>query len=218
MDYKNILVDYIHKNNCKLVEGDNTVPIFNNYKEKISTICGGNIFETLEDYFIDDEPNIIKYIIINDKNEPISIFAGSINDDTLDSEYTCSTSIKRGGLLLRFYALLSANEINPNVIFLKGGISGGIPSIIEGDTVDIITKKLERLKQYHIDNGAKIEGYNFTYNIDSVKQKINILFNSNTKGGRKTKTKKNRKYLKKSKKSIRKLGKRKKTKFYTKYF
>ena len=172
-------------------------------------ICGENIFITLEDFFTTKNKNYIKYILLNNNNEVTSIFGGEIdNNNILESSYTCSKEIPRGGLLLRFYALLQANNKNKNITKIIGGISGGIPSIQITDNPEDIERKKEVLINYHIKNGAIVYDNNskFEYTIDNIKLKIPELFQIKF-GGKKRKTKKRktqkRKYKSNSKKTKR---------------
>ena len=173
------LNNYLARNGYSIVEGAATTQIFVDNKERFEKICGSNIFETLEGYMSDDEvePNDIKLIIINNKTrEPTSVFFGFFNGDKLSSDYTCSSQITSGGVLLRFYALLLAHERNNNIVKLEGGISGGIPAIENGNSKEVIAQKKNKLREYHIKNGAQVEGDIFTYNLNDVEALIPTKF------------------------------------------
>jgi hypothetical protein len=208
MDSKSILLNYLHKYGYNIQEGTTAVSIYENNRDKFEKICGNNIFNTLDDFFTDnDDYNDLKYILIDSTGEPTSIFIGTMNDDFISSDYTCSSKLPKGGTLLRFYALLSANEKNKNITKLTGGISGGIPAINENDSKEYEIEKRLKLKKYHLSNGAIVNDNEFVYNLDDVKRKIIELFGKNVGGKnvggkkcKKVKTK-NTKKSKKSKKS-----------------
>lgn len=204
-DSEKILLDYINKYGFTIVSDNEAEKLFKNNMEKFEHICGENIYLTLEDFFIendDDDGRTLKFILINKNNEPTSIFGGEIDGDKLESSYTCSSEIPKGGILLRFYALLKANKLDDNVTKLVGGISGSIPPIdYDNDSDEIIERKKQKLFDYHIKNGATVIGNNFEYNIEEVKKRIPELFGEhNNYGGKKRKTSKNRRN-KKSKKT-----------------
>jgi hypothetical protein len=186
-------------------------------KNIFETICGQTIFETLED-FVDDDDSII-YLLVNTKTAvATSIFVGYIEKDNkgelyLESSYTCSHLIPKGGVLLRYYALLQQNQLNDRVTRLHGSISGGIPPIEDGDDDSTILQKTARLKKYHEKNGATIDGSKFTYNIDEVIRSVDENFSDKAlaRGKRQVyKGKKSaRKYRRKQSKSKRTIKKRK---------
>ena len=105
-----------------------------------------------------------------------------MNDAFISSDYTCSSKLPKGGTLLRFYALLSANEKNKNITKLIGGISGGIPAINENDSKEYEIEKRLKLKNYHLTNGAIVNDNEFVYNLDDIKRKIVELFGKNVGG------------------------------------
>ena len=182
-----ILQGYLDRNGCKIIEGKEATDTYIANKEMFETICGSNIYDTLDNYMSDEDEddNVIKLIILNGEGNPTSVFYGTIEDGHLSSDYTCSSKLPKGGILLRFYALLLANKINPVITTLTGGISGGIPAIEETDSKEVEIEKRERLQNYHINNGANIEGNKFTYNLPTVKEKIVEIFGK--RGGKKRK-------------------------------
>lgn len=193
-DYEQILKNYLYHYKYKLVSGNDATELFQDNLITFEDICGENIFDTLEGFFVTDDDNYIKLILLNRDNQVTSIFGGEIDENNiLESSYTCSKELPKGGVLLRFYALLIANDNNPRVTKMTGSIAGGIPPIQKGDSPTTEQKKKDALVNYHVKNGAKI--YNnsiFEYNIDNIKSIIPELFKINT-GGKNRKTKKYRK-------------------------
>lgn len=171
-----ILQDYLHRNDYKILTGKEATDIFMSNKEKFEEICGETIFSGLEDFMDTKGTNIIKLLIVNNSEMPVSVFYGTIEDGHLSSDFTCSSELPKGGILLRFYALLLANGKNPAVTSLTGGISGGIPALKLADSIEEEKKKKENLRNYHIDNGASVEGNKFTYNLPDVQTKIVEIF------------------------------------------
>ena len=173
-----ILNNYLAVKGYSIVEGAAATAIFVDKKDKFEKICGLNIFTTLDDFMSDEDSDDIKLVIINNETrEPTSVFLGSIENEILHSDYTCSNrQIYNGGVLLRFYALLLAHQKNPEIVNLKGGISGGIPAIELGDSKEVEKEKKNRLKAYHIKKGAQVDGNNFTYNLEDVHRKIAEIF------------------------------------------
>ena len=131
---------------------------------------------------------------------PVSVFYGTIEDGHLSSDFTCSSELPKGGILLRFYALLLAKQINPDITSLTGGISGGIPALNLEDSREEHNEKRKKLRKYHIDNGASVEGDKFTYNLPSVQAKITEIFGG---GGGKKRNKSKRKRNKSKRKRTR---------------
>lgn len=174
-----ILESYLEKNDCKIYKGKEALKIYRYNRDTFEEICGSAIYDTL-DGFMDnnDEDDIIKLIICNSKEKPISVFYGTIEleENYLSSDYTCSSELPKGGVLLRFYALLLANEKNNSIQSLIGGISGGIPALLSVDSKDIVEEKREKLREYHIKNGATINDNKFIYNLSDVKVKIVEMF------------------------------------------
>lgn len=177
-----ILDTYLHNNGYRIeIDGEATA-IYNIDPTIFDNICGTNINDTLDGIFSDEDEDqdVIKLLIVNrDTNEPVSIFYGTIEDDTLSSDYTCSSKLAKGGALLRFYALLLANaRTDGSVKQLKGGISGGIPPILKEDSHEIVEEKTERLRNYHIKLGARLieNRTEFIYELPIVQQKIRELF------------------------------------------
>lgn len=198
----NILESYLKKNGCKIFKGEEAVEIYRNNKVSFEGICGSSIYDTLDGFMDDDEEdNNIKLIIVNNKERPISVFYGTIEDNHLSSDYTCSSELPKGGLLLRFYALLLANKENNSIQNLTGGISGGIPAILPTDSTEAVNEKRKKLSDYHIKNGAIINGNIFIYNLSDVQLKIVEIFGQKS-GGQRRKTKKNRKGKRRAKKSF----------------
>ena len=200
-----ILESYLKKNGCKIYKGKEAVEIYRENRVTFEKICGSAIYDTLDGFMDnDDEDDDIKLIIVNSKEKPISVFYGTIEleDNYLSSDYTCSSELPKGGVLLRFYALLLANEENNSIQSLTGGISGGIPALLSVDSRDIVDKKRKKLSEYHIKNGATINGNTFIYNLSDVKVKIVEMFGGKSGGKKNKKTKKNRKRKIKTRKSL----------------
>lgn len=165
----NILNNYLARNGYSIVEGNDATRIFIANKKIFENICGENIFDTLDDFMSDEDSEDIKLVIINNETrKPTSVFLGSIDNDTINSDYTCSHKIRNGGVLLRFYALLLEYSKNPKIVKIKGGISGGIPAINPADSSELIKEKTDNLIAYHIRNGAQVEGKQFIYNLEYV--------------------------------------------------
>jgi len=190
-----ILNTYLHNNGYKLVMDNEATNIYIENRDKFETICGEIIYNTLDDFMSlkDKDPDIIKLLIIKEgTEEPVSVFYGNIEDNQLSSDYTCSSQLVKGGALLRFYALLVANERSDGYVTqLTGGISGGIPPINDTDITIVANEKKERLRNYHEKLGATLseDRTEFTYNLPDVMNKINEIFVERG-GKKKRKTKK----------------------------
>ena len=195
-----ILQDYLHRNDYKILTGKEATDIFMSNKEKFEEICGETIFDGLEAFIGSKGPDIIKLLILNNSGMPVSVFYGTIEDGHLSSDFTCSSELPKGGILLRFYALLLANENNPGVTSLTGGISGGIPALNLEDSREEHNEKRKKLRKYHIDNGASVEDDKFTYNLPDVQTKIAEIFGG---GGGKKRNKSKRKRNKSKRKRTR---------------
>ena len=204
-----ILQDYLHRNDYKILTGKEATDIFMSNKEKFEEICGETIFDGLEAFIGSKGPDIIKLLILNNSGMPVSVFYGTIEDGHLSSDFTCSSELPKGGILLRFYALLLAKQINPGVTSLTGGISGGIPALNLEDSREEHNEKIKKLRKYHIDNGASVEDDKFIYNLPSVQAKILTIFGR--RGGKKRN--KSKRKRNKSKRKNRK-SKRKRTRRY----
>lgn len=201
-----ILDTYLKKNGCKIHRDEDAHRIYMDNIEICHDICdkqmGYQLDSLYETYNKEDDPEAILLLITNINNKPIALFRGEIDDDKLNSDITCSTELKKGGVLLRFYALLIVNNLDPKITELTGGLSGGIPPL-SGDleSPEIVAAKQKKLYDYHLNNGATINGNKFTYKLDVVQNKI-IEFFSIT-GGKKRKTQrrtfKKRKVIKKRK-------------------
>jgi hypothetical protein len=190
------LNNYLAVKGYSIVEGAAATVIFVDNKDKFEKICGSNIFDTLDDFMSDEDSDDIKLVIINNgTGEPTSVFLGSLENEILHSDYTCSNrQIYNGGVLLRFYALLLAHERDPKIVNLEGGISGGIPAIEKEDSKEVLEEKKNRLKAYHIKKGAQVDGDIFTYNLEEVERKIVEIFAAQGgKAKRKTRKLKNKK-------------------------
>jgi len=116
-----VLYNYLKVNRYTAYFDTEAVTIFKANREIYNTICGENIFETLEGIFEhDDSDNVVKIILTNSENQPTSIFVGYMETHAeipyFESSYTCSSELRRGGVLLRFLGLLTANKKNQ---FLK---------------------------------------------------------------------------------------------------
>ena len=204
-----ILQDYLHRNGYTIIIGDEATDIFMSNKKKFEKICGETIFDGLDAFIGTEGHNIIKLLILNNSGIPVSVFYGTIEDGHLSSDFTCSSELPKGGILLRFYALLLAKQINPDITSLTGGISGGIPALNLEDSREEENEKREKLRKYHIDNGASVEDDKFTYNLPSVQAKIAEIFGG---GGGKKRNKSKRKRNKSKRK--RNKSKRKRTRRY----
>jgi hypothetical protein len=149
----------------------------------------------------DEDSDDIKLVIINNgTGEPTSVFLGSLENEILHSDYTCSNrQIYNGGVLLRFYALLLAHERDPKIVNLEGGISGGIPAIEKEDSKEVLEEKKNRLKAYHIKKGAQVDGDIFTYNLEEVERKIVEIFASQGGKAKRNKAKQKTRKLKNKK-------------------
>ena len=190
-----ILQEYLDRNGYTILRGKEATSIFMSNKEKFEKICGETIFDGLEAFIGSKGPDIIKLLILNNSGMPVSVFYGTIEDGHLSSDFTCSSELPKGGILLRFYALLLANEKNPVVTSLTGGISGGRPALKLEDSREEENEKREKLRKYHIDNGASVEDDKFLYNLPDVQAKIVEIFGR--RGGKKrnkSKRKRTRRY------------------------
>ena len=212
-DYEQILINYLNHHEYTIISGKDATKVFKQNLGTFEDICGEIIFDTLEDFFVTNAKNYVKLILLNRDNEVTSIFGGEINkDNILESSYTCSKEIPKGGVLLRFYALLTANDNNPRVTKMTGSIAGAIPPIQKEDSEETAQKKRDALVTYHIKNGANLydNDSKFEYNIDGAKSKIPELFIINA-GGKKKSTKKRRHKKSNSKKYKRITRKTKRT-------
>ena len=197
-----ILQEYLDRNGYTIIIGDEATDIFMSNKKKFEKICGETIFDGLEAFIGTEGPDIIKLLILNNSGIPVSVFYGTIEDGHLSSDFTCSSELPKGGILLRFYALLLANENNPGVTSLTGGISGGIPALNLEDSREEHNEKRKKLRKYHIDNGASVEDDKFIYNLPSVQAKILTIFGR--RGGKKrNKSKRKRNKSKRKRKRTR---------------
>ena len=195
-----ILQEYLDRNGYTIIIGDEVTGIFISNKKKFEKICGETIFDGLDAFIGTEGHNIIKLLILNNSGIPVSVFYGTIEDGHLSSDFTCSSELPKGGILLRFYALLLAKQINPDITSLTGGISGGIPALNLEDSSEEENEKREKLRKYHIDNGASVEDDKFTYNLPSVQAKIAEIFGG---GGGKKRNKSKRKRNKSKRKRTR---------------
>ena len=171
-----ILQEYLDRNGYTIIIGDEVTGIFISNKKKFEKICGETIFDGLDAFIGTEGHNIIKLLILNNSGIPVSVFYGTIEDGHLSSDFTCSSELPKGGILLRFYALLLAKQINPDITSLTGGISGGIPALNLEDSREEHNEKRKKLRKYHIDNGASVEDDKFTYNLPDVQTKIVEIF------------------------------------------
>ena len=195
-----ILQEYLDRNGYTIIIGDEVTGIFISNKKKFEKICGETIFDGLDAFIGTEGHNIIKLLILNNSGIPVSVFYGTIEDGHLSSDFTCSSELPKGGILLRFYALLLANQINPDITSLTGGISGGIPALNLEDSREEHNEKRKKLRKYHIDNGASVEDDKFTYNLPDVQTKIAEIFGG---GGGKKRNKSKRKRNKSKRKRTR---------------
>lgn len=192
--YMNILNTYLSHNGCILHTQEAALTI---YKAYFKNNKDGDLFDKMCGDMVDQvnslvgsygkkiDPDII-LLLITKNNTPISIFHGTIdivkesNDHILLSDITCSNpdELRRGGMFLRFYAVLLAKQIDPELIALTGGISGGIPALAEDDSVEVEEAKRTKLIEYHLKHGAKLDEDNhiFTYTLPTIQTQILKLF------------------------------------------
>jgi len=137
-------------------------------RKQIIKLCGETIGDTAGD-FIEDDDSICYFICEN--NTLKGLFIGFIEDNKLESAYTCSAGKARGELL-RYFALLKLNTKNKKIITITGGISGGIPAIKDSDSPNTSKTKHDRLLKYHRNRGAMVKGDIFTYSLDTVKMNV----------------------------------------------
>jgi len=120
--------------------------------KELKRLCGDNIeFDTTID------ENSISLIVTNKKsNEIVGAFKGYISDDSqyIEDTITCA-NYKSLGEYMRYYALLFEKLKNEKIKYITGGICGGIPAILDGDSYEKIIEK--KLLNYHIKRNAKIE-------------------------------------------------------------
>ena len=206
-----ILQEYLDRNGYTILRDNEATDIFMSNKKKFEKICGETIFDGLEAFIGTEGPDIIKLLILNNSGMPVSVFYGTIEDGHLSSDFTCSSELPKGGILLRIYVLLLANQINPAITSLTGGISGGIPALKLEDSREEENEKREKLRKYHIDNGATVEDDKFTYNLPAVQAKI--VENFDRSGGKRKKRNKSKRKRNKSKRKRNK-SKRKRTRRY----
>ena len=153
-----------HFDKYKILENEFAFQILNTtkYKTEIERLCG-----PLIEFNVEKDENKIMFIIISN-DIVIAAFQGYIEDDKIVDTITCAQQGNKLGEYLRYYALLKTNKTNKNVAKFTGGISGGIPALLETDTKEIIIEKQERLKKYHENRGALIEEETFTYSLHVV--------------------------------------------------
>lgn len=209
-----LLDTYLTNNHCNLYRDEKAHEIYMENIKLCQAICGEQMSDQLdslvETYDKDEDPDAILLLITNIDNKPIAIFHGTIEDGKLTSNITCSTTeLKKGGVLLRFYALLIANTLDPKITELIGGISGGIPPLMEDDSDEVIQEKKQKLHDYHLKNGATIYENKFTYKLDDVQDKIRELFTITPSGGKKRKIKKRKTKKRKTSKKRRQYSRRK---------
>jgi len=203
--YMNILDTYLNNNDCTIYTQEDAQHIYKYHNdtniELFENMCGemaDQLVSLVDTYNKDDDPDSI-ILLITKNNIPISIFHGTIEDNKLISDITCSSGeLKKGGMFLRFYAVLLAKKINSNITELTGGISGGIPALKEDDTYEIEKEKKDNLKTYHLRHGATLndDGTIFTYTLTTVQEQILELFQIPTVQTIKTKTKTNKRKTK----------------------
>ena len=204
---------YLKHHGCTIFKNKEALDVYRLHKEKdkdkekdkktVEKICGSIIFDTLDGVFeSEDEENVIKLLIVNKEEKPISVFYGTIEGNQLSSDYTCSTELTNGGALLRFYALFLANKENDKIQSVTGSISGGIPPLSSDDSEADVLAKSTKLRNYHISRGATIQSDTFQYTISDVVTKIPEMFRVRRGGKRHTKTRKTRKRTVRGKKTI----------------
>jgi hypothetical protein len=67
--------------------------------------------------------------------------------------------------------------------------------------VEAVNEKRKKLSEYHVKNGAIINGSTFIYNLSDVQVKIVEMFGQKS-GGQRRKTKKHRKRKRRARKSL----------------
>lgn len=198
-----LLNAYLKNNGCKIYRDEDAHKIYERNKKLIHDICGPQMdvqLDSLVDsYDKDEDSEAILLLITNFNDKPIAIFRGEISEGELSSDITCSNELKKGGVLLRFYALLIVNESRPEITKLTGGISGGIPPLKALEPHEVVVAKQKKLRDYHLSNGATIDGNIFTYRLDDVKNKIKELFSVTGGKNKKRKTKNKKKNTQKNK-------------------
>ena len=130
--------------------------------KELHRICGDHMASVID---LDEGP--IKYFITDLSGKVHAIIVGHLIKNGIEDIERCSI-IRGGGEILLYYMLLKYNTIDPKIGFISGHIAGAIPPIVKGDSPEEEEKKKERLKQYHRDRGAKIDGAKFSYDYETV--------------------------------------------------
>ena len=132
--------------------------------DELFSICGDHMASIID--LNDEEP--IKYFITDLSGKVHAIIIGHLIKNRIEDIERCSI-IRGGGEILLYYMLLKYNIIDPKIKFISGHIAGAIPPIVEGvDSPEEEERKKERLKQYHHNRGARVDGSEFSYDYETV--------------------------------------------------
>ena len=146
-------------------------------KSELNNLCGGHMDEIIMGNL--DDNAAFKYVILNSRKKIVSIITGYYEGNRLVDICRCS-KYPGGGEVLLYYALLKFNTIY-NVKFISGYISGAIPAINSNDSIETQQIKKERLIQYHLNRGAKLDdelgNIKFTYTHPNIYDNCDQLLN-----------------------------------------
>ena len=182
---------------------------------QISKLCGAMIeFKIPDEEDIADNVAVLGIVIDKSNQQIVGATTGYIEDDSINDITECAGGARGIGEYLRYFCLLKAHLEDSRIVKISGGISGGIPPLVEGDSPAAKVEKSERLLKYHVNRGASIvideHGNNvFTYDIADILIKISNL--GKPDGGIR-KSKKKLVYHKRHKKSKRRKKKSKRRK------
>ena len=193
---------YLSKKGLKIIDYDNrNFDIENLCGERISDTCN---IEYLQSLYDDDEYIIL--LCINSKDEVLALFVGTIelDENFLESTYTCARKVQGIGEIMRYYGYLNVYDKYPNIKILKGSASGGIPALHDKMTKSEEEESKDRLKKYHIKRGASLIDSIFIYTWDTIlKNVVKIIDRGSKKKYNKKHTKKKRKLSSRAPKSTR---------------
>lgn len=194
INYRDLIDNYLSLDGRRIIEYDGR-------DIDVEGLCGtGDISETFDKSLLGDAINDeegIALLALRDENV-IGFFVGEIDVDSnvLSSDYTCANGGKKTGELLRYCALIKAYEMNQMITLMVGSASGGIPAIEDGDSAEVVEKKNDALKKYHLKRGANLIGKEFTYTYTKVCENIKSI----TKSSATYKKKKKKRLPKKTRK------------------
>lgn len=187
---------YLSKKDLKIINYDNrSFDIENLCGERITEICD---IEYLQSLYGDNEYIIL--LCVNSKDEVLALFVGTIelDENLLESTYTCARKISGIGEIMRYYGFLNIYNKYPNIKILKGSASGGIPALHDKMTKSEEDIAKDRLKKYHIKRGASLTESIFIYTWDTIlKNVVKIVDKGSKKKYKKNKKKYKKKYTKK---------------------